>query len=73
MTDAQQAAVHSGVIMTKDRISVLEDWVKDNYRDRLSIEDLGDRAFLSETRTALDRLTQILGLPGLYDFQRSGT
>lgn len=71
MNTAQQAAVHSGVIMTQDKISVLEDWVKAHYRDRLTIDDLGDRKFLQESRDALDALTQILDLPGLYDFQRT--
>lgn len=71
LNDAQQTAVHSGVVMTHDKISILEDWVKTHYRDRLTIDDLGDRKFLQESRDALDALTQILDLPGLYDFQRN--
>ena len=73
MTDAQRDAVHSGVIMTHDKIGVLENWVKTHYRDRLSIDDLGDAKFLQESRDALDALTQILDLPNLYDFQRTST
>lgn len=69
---AQEAAVHSAVKMDYDKISVLENWVRKHYRDRLSGDDLGDPLFLQETRTALDALTQILDLPNLYDFQRSG-
>jgi len=38
----------------------------------LSGDDLADPSFLRETREALDGLTQILDLPKLYDFQRSG-
>lgn len=71
MTEDQQTAVHGGVVMTHDKISVLEDWVKTHYRDRLTIDDLGDPKFLQESRDALDALTQILDLPNLYDFQRS--
>jgi succinylarginine dihydrolase len=71
LTPAQQAAAHQGVVMTPDKITALEDWVKSHYRDRLTLEDLGDPAFLDETRTALDALTQLLDLPLLYDFQRS--
>ena len=71
LTAAQQNAVHSGVIMDAAKITALENWVKTHYRDRLSLEDLGDAAFLTETRTALDALTQLLDLPALYDFQRS--
>ena len=68
---AQRKAVHPGVVMDPAKIDALEDWVKTHYRDRLTIEDLGDAAFLTETRTALDALTQLLELPALYDFQRS--
>ena len=71
LTAAQQNAVHSGVIMNAAKITALENWVKTHYRDRLSLEDLGDAAFLTEIRTALDALTQLLDLPDLYDFQRS--
>lgn len=70
---AQEAAVHSAVKMDHDKISVLETWVRKHYRDRLSGDDLGDPSFLRETRGALDALTQILDLPNLYEFQRSGT
>jgi len=70
LTPEQQRAVHQGVMMTPDKIKALEDWVKTHYRDRLSFEDLGDPAFLTETRTALEALTQLLNLPLLYDFQR---
>jgi succinylarginine dihydrolase len=72
LTSAQKAAVHAGVVMSESKITQLENWVGTHYRDRLSIDDLGDPAFLTEVRTALDALSQILDLPGLYDFQRSG-
>jgi len=69
---AQDSAVHSAVKMDPDKISVLETWVHKHYRDRVSGDDLGDPLFLKEMRTALDALTQILDLPNLYEFQRSG-
>lgn len=68
---AQHAAVHRGVVMNPAKIDALETWVKTHYRDRVTISDLGEPAFLNETRTALDALTQLLDLPNLYDFQRS--
>ena len=68
---AQRAAVHPGVVMSHAKIEALEVWVKTYYRDRLGLGDLRDAAFLQETRTALDALTQLLDLPALYDFQRS--
>ena len=70
---AQRAAVHPGVIMDAAKLGALEGWVKTYYRDRLTGADLGDRQFLDETRTALEALTQLLGLPNLYDFQRSSS
>ena len=71
MDDVARAAVHPGVVMDGQRIDALRDWVHAHYRDRLTLDDLGDPAFLTEVRTALDALTRILDLPGLYDFQRS--
>lgn len=67
----QQAAVHAGVVMTPAKIDALENWARAHYRDRVTLEDLGDAKFLDETRTALDALTQLLDLPSLYDFQRT--
>ena len=71
LTAAQQAAVHKGVVMTPAKLAALENWVKTHYRDRLTLEDLGDAKFLDETRAALDELTKLLDLPKLYDFQRT--
>lgn len=64
------ATVHSGVVMTKDKIAVLRDVVSTHYRDRLTLDDLGDPQFLHEVRGALDALSQVLDLPNLYDFQK---
>lgn len=71
LTETQRAAVHQGVVMTSAKIDALENWVKTHYRDRVSLEDLGDAKFLAETRAALDALTKLLDLPKLYDFQRT--
>ena len=71
LTNAQRDAVHPGIIMSAAKLDALEAWVKTHYRDRLTLEDLGDGKFLAETRTALDALTQLLDLPNLYDFQRT--
>lgn len=45
-------------------------WVNKHYRDQLRPEDLADPSLLEESRRALDELTAILHLPGLYAFQR---
>lgn len=56
-------------ILTDSLYTQLVDWVNKNYRDKLHIEDLRDTSLLNECRTALDELTQILGLGSVYDFQ----
>jgi succinylarginine dihydrolase len=48
----------------------LDSWIEKHYRDRLAPADLTDPQLLVESRSALDELTQILGLGSLYDFQR---
>ncbi|HEX4872821.1 MAG TPA: N-succinylarginine dihydrolase [Nevskiaceae bacterium] len=67
---AQRAAVHPGSWATPARLDALEAWVRQHYRERLVLADLADPQLLDETRTALDRLTQILALGSVYDFQR---
>ncbi len=44
-------------------------WVERHYRDLLSPADLADPLLLAEARTALDELSQLLGLPNIYRFQ----
>ncbi|AKC70959.1 N-succinylarginine dihydrolase [Pandoraea oxalativorans] len=70
LTDEQRQAVHAGLWIDDARYATLSDWVKRHYRDRLAVADLADPALLDECRTALDELTQLLGLGSLYPFQR---
>lgn len=70
LTDEERAAMHGPALLDEGKIERLETWVKTHYRDRLGPEDLGDPALLSEVRTALDELTQILEIGAVYDFQR---
>lgn len=69
LTPAEFAAVHPGVLATPARLDLLEAWVRRHYRDHLTVADLADPALLDESRRALDELTGILDLPGLYRFQ----
>ena len=48
----------------------LKGWISTHYRDRLEPADLPDPRLLGEVRQALDALTNLLHLPGLYDFQK---
>ncbi|HVK93153.1 MAG TPA: N-succinylarginine dihydrolase [Noviherbaspirillum sp.] len=70
LTDAEAAAMHQGVIMNDALYVKLMAWVERHYRDRLAPDDLADPMLAREVHTALDELTTILRLPGLYDFQR---
>jgi succinylarginine dihydrolase len=44
--------------------------IERRYRDRLELADIADPALVDEAFTALDELTQVLGLGSVYDFQR---
>lgn len=70
MSAEAMAAVHPGVVMTHDKIAALRAVITTHYRDRLTLDDLGDPQFLSEVRGALDAVSHALDLPNLYDFQR---
>jgi succinylarginine dihydrolase len=70
LTAEQRAAVNAQSWVTPEKAGALEAWVRQHYRDRLVFADLADPKLLDESRTALDRLTQLLGLGSIYDFQR---
>ena len=67
LTDAEAAAMHQGVIMTEALYAQLVAWVERHYRDRVETQDLMDPQLALECAAALEELTRILGLPGLYD------
>lgn len=70
LTEQERAAVNPAVLMSEQLFSTLNNWVDKHYRDRLSEADLADPQLLTESRTALDELTQILKLGSVYNFQR---
>jgi succinylarginine dihydrolase len=67
LTDVEAAAMHQGVIMTEALYAQLVAWVERHYRDRIEPKDLADPQLALECSAALEELTRILGLPGLYD------
>ncbi|MBA1257653.1 N-succinylarginine dihydrolase [Pseudomonas oryzihabitans] len=69
LTPEELAAVNPGVRFTPALHAQLLDWVDRHYRDRLAPTDLADPQLLGEVRTALDELTQLLGLGSVYPFQ----
>ncbi|CAG9199378.1 N-succinylarginine dihydrolase [Paraburkholderia sabiae] len=70
LNEAERGAVTPGVWIDDTLFARLDGWIETHYRDRLAPADLADPKLLNESRTALDELTQILGLGSLYDFQR---
>ena len=69
LNEQELAAVNPGVLMSDALHDTLVAWVDKHYRDRLSEADLADPQLLTECRTALDQLTQILKLGSVYPFQ----
>jgi len=67
LTDSEAAAMHQGVIMSEPLYAQLVAWVERHYRDRIEPKDLADPQLALECAAALEELTRILGLPGLYD------
>ncbi|MBB3119892.1 N-succinylarginine dihydrolase [Pseudoduganella violacea] len=68
LTEEESAAMHQGVVMSESLYHTLVAWVEKHYRDRLEPQDLADPALALEVHAALEELSMILGLPGLYDF-----
>ncbi len=71
LTDSERAQSHPGIWFSAELHKELRIWVEKFYRDRLTVADLADPAFLAEVYAALDALTVILGLPDFYEFQRA--
>ncbi|WP_299233501.1 N-succinylarginine dihydrolase [uncultured Halomonas sp.] len=70
---AEERAALSGRVLLDDGLHAdLVGWVKRHYRDRLTPEDLADPALARETLTALDELSQLLGIGSVYPFQLEG-
>jgi succinylarginine dihydrolase len=66
LSGAEAAAMHQGVLMNEALFGKLSKWVEQHYRDRLAPEDLADPGLAVEINTALDELSRLLELPGLY-------
>ncbi|APA66535.1 N-succinylarginine dihydrolase [Janthinobacterium sp. 1_2014MBL_MicDiv] len=67
LTENEARAMHQGVIMTEALYHRLVQWVEKHYRDHLEPSDLADPQLALEVHAALEELTIILNLPGLYD------
>ena len=70
LTEQELKAANAKVMMNDHTYDVLTKWVEKHYRDQLTAKDLADPQLVKECRTALDELTQIMGLGSIYEFQR---
>lgn len=70
LNEAELAAVTPNVLMSDSLFERLNQWVDKHYRDELHVDELRDPSLLTESRSALDELTQILKLGSVYPFQR---
>ncbi|BFM49603.1 N-succinylarginine dihydrolase [Marinomonas sp. THO17] len=70
LTATERQAVNSNIWMNDQQFERLNFWVDKHYRDRLVETDLADPQLLTESRTALDELTQLLSLGSIYPFQQ---
>ncbi|MGB2426534.1 MAG: N-succinylarginine dihydrolase [Alteromonas sp.] len=71
MNDQELAAVNQNALITDSQFECLNQWVDKHYRDVLTVKDLCDPQLLTESRTALDELTQIMKLGSVYPFQQA--
>lgn len=69
MTSWERESLGGRVLVDDALLDQLEAWVEVHYRDELGPDDLLDPALEDESHRALDELTTILDLPGLYPFQ----
>lgn len=70
MSEEERGAVNQNFLLDAEKIAALEAWVEKHYRDRLTLDDLKDPAFMEEAFAALDALTGLLGMGAFYDFQK---
>ncbi len=70
LTESEINEVHPNIFLTDKLYGYLSEWITTYYRDSLKLEDLADPALVDETQEALNKLTQILDLGHIYDFQR---
>ncbi len=67
--EREREQLHQPVLFTPALEARLQSWVEKHYRETLSGDDLRDPGLIIEVQTALDELSALLALPGLYDAQ----
>jgi succinylarginine dihydrolase len=70
LEERERESLPAGVLFDAELERKLSAIIERRYRDRLTLADIADPALVGEASTALDELTQALGLGSVYDFQR---
>lgn len=70
LSSDEMSGVNPRTILDDSLFEKLNNWVDKHYRDQLAPNDLKDPNLITEVRTALDELTQIMDLGSVYSFQR---
>jgi len=70
LTGDERSSIAANVFLDDALADALDAWIRRHYRERLAPPDLADPSLLDASRRALDELTQLLRLPGIYAFQR---
>ncbi len=70
LSEAEISTLPAGVFINDRSYAPLTSWVSRHYRESVAPDEIASPRLLLEARTALDELTQILGLGSIYHFQR---
>jgi succinylarginine dihydrolase len=70
LSDAHITRLGGSVLFDERCERALQDIIERRYREHLTLNDVADPLLVDEARTALDEVTQVLGLGSVYDFQR---
>lgn len=70
LSEEERSAVDPHFILDDAKIAALEEFVRRHYRDRLSLDDLRDPAFMEEAFAALEALERLIGAKGFYELGR---
>jgi succinylarginine dihydrolase len=70
LEERERESLPRGVLFDAELERKLSAIIERRYRDRLALADIADPELVKEAFTALDELTDALGVGSVYDFQR---
>lgn len=70
LSDDEAKAANAHFLLDDDKVTKLEAWVKDHYRDRITPDELRDPSLMEESFAAMQALTDLLAMGAFYDFQK---